>query len=63
MSNKPARFSQSDIARALKAAEKAGVKVEIIIEKDGTIRLVPADNLNGNNDQGAKVALCDGIAL
>lgn len=41
MSRRPARFTQSDVARALKGAEQAGVKMAVEISPDGTIRLVP----------------------
>lgn len=34
---------QSDIARALKAAESVGVRVTVEITRDGVIRLVPAE--------------------
>ena len=37
-----AKFKQSDIARILKAAEQAGVKVAIRIEPDGTLTVTPA---------------------
>lgn len=41
MSRRPARVTQADIRRALKAAEKAGVARAVEIAPDGTIRLVP----------------------
>lgn len=36
-----ARFRQSDIARALRAAKQADAPVAVEIAPDGTIRLVP----------------------
>lgn len=41
MANTPARFTQADIARAIRAIEQTGAKMEIRIEPDGTIRIVP----------------------
>jgi len=41
MANKPAKFNQVDLTRALKAAIKAGVKIlRTEIGQDGTIRLI-----------------------
>jgi hypothetical protein len=39
MTRRSARFTQSDLDRALKAAEKAGPDVAVDILPDGTIRL------------------------
>jgi hypothetical protein len=39
MSRRPARFTQADLDRALRAAEKAGPDVAVDILPDGTIRL------------------------
>ena len=36
-----ARFSEADICRVLRAIKKSGVAMEIRIETDGTIRIVP----------------------
>lgn len=41
MSRRPARVTQADIARALRAAEQTGARVTVEITADGTIRLVP----------------------
>jgi hypothetical protein len=41
MSMRAARFSQADIARAVRAADKAGTGRVVEIAPDGTIRLVP----------------------
>ncbi len=51
MPRRPARICQADIARALRAAEQAGVRVIIEITAEGTIRLIPATHspsLNGS---------------
>ncbi len=45
MSRRPARTTQADIARALRAAEKIGLKVSVEIIPDGTIRIIPQNNL------------------
>lgn len=39
MSRAATRFTQADVVRALKAAEKAGADVAVDILPDGTIRL------------------------
>lgn len=41
MTRPRARFTQADIARAIRAVEQTGAKMEIRIELDGTIRIVP----------------------
>jgi hypothetical protein len=41
MSRTPARCSQADIARAIRAVSAAGVPMAIEILPDGTIRLTP----------------------
>jgi hypothetical protein len=41
MPRPPAKFTQADIARAIRAIEQTGAKMEIRIETDGTIRIVP----------------------
>lgn len=42
MSRAPARVTQADIARALRAVAATGVPMAVEILPDGTIRLVPA---------------------
>ena len=41
MSRRPARFTQADIARAIKAVEQANAQMTVEIAPDGTIRIVP----------------------
>jgi hypothetical protein len=43
MPRRSAKFTQDDIARAIRAIEQTGAKMEIRIEPDGTIRIVPHD--------------------
>jgi hypothetical protein len=39
--NRPARATQSEIARALRAAKEAGPEYGVEIAPDGTIRIAP----------------------
>jgi|HubBroStandDraft_4_1064222.scaffolds.fasta_scaffold1171303_2 hypothetical protein len=41
MPRRPARVTQADIARAIRAAEQAGSQRTVEIAPDGTIKLVP----------------------
>lgn len=41
MSRRPARATQADIRRALKAMEATGVRLMIDVLPDGTIRFIP----------------------
>ena len=41
MSRRPARFTQADINRALRAIAQAGVAATIEIRQDGAIRITP----------------------
>jgi hypothetical protein len=43
MSRTPAKFTQADIARTLRAAAQCGLRVEVVLEPDGRIRIVPSD--------------------
>lgn len=45
MSRRPARFTQADVARAIKAVEQTGARMAVEIGPDGTIRIVPIDIL------------------
>lgn len=53
MPRRPARFTQSDIARALRAIEQVGVKAAVKLAADGNIWIVQ-DNGHGENPQLAK---------
>lgn len=47
---KPARFSQADVTRAVKAVEKAGLCVaRVKIAPDGSIELVAGDPESADN--------------
>jgi hypothetical protein len=41
MSRGPARFKQSDVARAMKGAKNAGVDVRVEIALDGKMSIIP----------------------
>lgn len=41
MSRTPAKFHQADIARALRAVAQCGKHMEVVLEPDGRIRIVP----------------------
>lgn len=43
MSRTPAKFTQADIARALKAASLCEDNWEIVLEPDGRIRIIPSE--------------------
>lgn len=43
MPRRPARVTQADIARAIRAAEQAGSRRTVEIAPDGTIKLVPVE--------------------
>jgi hypothetical protein len=43
MPRRPARFLQSDVRRAIRAAEQAGSPRTVEITPDGTIKLVPVE--------------------
>jgi hypothetical protein len=45
MSRRPARFTQADIARAIRAIEQTGARMTVKIAPDGTIWIVPDDNV------------------
>jgi hypothetical protein len=50
MPRTPARVTQADIARVLRAVKDAGVDMRVEIAPDGTIRLEPADRTQGKVD-------------
>jgi hypothetical protein len=41
MSRRPARFTQADVNRAIRAAERAGISMAVEILPNGIIRLSP----------------------
>lgn len=43
MSRTPAKFTQADIARALKAASQCADNWEVVLEPDGRIRIIPSE--------------------
>ena len=43
MSRTPAKHTQADISRALRAAAQCDLRVEVVLEPDGRIRIVPSD--------------------
>lgn len=52
MPRTPAKITQADIARALRAAEQAGARVIIEISAGGVIRFIPvthSSSLNGSH--------------
>jgi hypothetical protein len=40
MSRTPAKFTQADVARVLRALKQTGVDMEAVLEPDGRIRIV-----------------------
>ena len=47
MPRSPARFTQADVTRAIRAVEQTGGNMEVILEPDGRIRIVPRrDNVD-----------------
>jgi hypothetical protein len=44
VSRSPARATQADIARAIRAIAQTGVKMAVEIDKEGTIRIVPVES-------------------
>lgn len=49
MSRRPARVTQADISRALRAASQVGANVAVDILPDGTIRIIPAEAVTEQN--------------
>jgi hypothetical protein len=41
MSRTPARFTQADVARAIRAVEQTGARMAVEIDPSGTIRIIP----------------------
>jgi len=42
VSRRPARFTQADMVRAIKAIQQAGACMAVEVALDGTLRVVPA---------------------
>lgn len=56
MSRTPARFTQADVTRAIRAVEQTGARMAVEIAPDGTIRIVPYEAPpTPANDAGHKV--------
>lgn len=55
MSRRPARFTQADIARAIRATEQTGAHMAVEITPDGTIRVVPIDH-KPEDDEKARIS-------
>lgn len=45
VSRTPAKVTQADIARAIRAIEQTGANLAVEIARDGTIRLIPVESL------------------
>ena len=59
-----AAFNQSDVTRAFKGAQAAGVEVAVYIRPDGTMQIVPNGGerpLVGDNDFTARVDAFGGL--
>ena len=41
MPRTPAKFTQADVARALRAIKQTGAAMELVLEPDGRIRIIP----------------------
>lgn len=50
MSRTPARCTQADIARAIRAVEQVGSASIVEVARDGTIRIIPAA-MAGKNEK------------
>lgn len=49
MSRRPARFTEADLRRALKAAKKYGDNLAVDVLPDGTIRIAPVPPQDGQS--------------
>jgi hypothetical protein len=58
---RPARVTQAEIARAIRAIAQVGLPAEILIEEDGTIKIVP--KIDTNIDMRREVAKLKEITL
>ncbi len=48
MSRRPARVTQADIARAIRAIEQTGARMGVEVAPDGTIRIIPVDKVESS---------------
>lgn len=55
MSRRPARFTQADIARAIRAVKKERAHMAVEVATDGTIRVVPIDH-KPEDDEKARIS-------
>jgi hypothetical protein len=53
MTRRPVSFTQSDLARALRAVKQAGIRAAVKLAPDGTILILP-DDRHGENPQVVK---------
>jgi hypothetical protein len=57
-----AAFNQSDVTRAFKGAQAAGVKVAVLIRPDGTMEIVPTERAPiADNDLDARLDAFGGL--
>lgn len=57
MSRTPAKFTQADVARALRAAEACATPREVVLEPDGRIRIVPIEPRKDKLDSAEQIRL------
>jgi hypothetical protein len=57
MSRGAARFTQADVARAIRAADQAKTKKVVDILPDGTIRISDAPDDHGSNRRRPRIKL------
>lgn len=61
MSGRPARVTQADLNRAVRAAAAAPCPMVVEVLPDGTIRITPANTIN-EKSEGGRVALGPAVA-
>lgn len=52
MPRTPARVTQADVARVLRALAQSGMRMSVEITPEGGIRLEPVDGVKGKVDNG-----------
>lgn len=60
MPRTPAKFTQADVARALRAIEQTGAAMELVLEPDGRIRIIPRGPQGEQAPAADKAFDCDG---